>query len=281
MGLWYNIQLGMANKLVFNKWREALGGNVEAIVTGSAACQVKLLRVFTAAGIPILEGYGLTETSPVISVNRMNPKNRMFGTVGTLIDNVQVKIAEDGEILCKGPNVMMGYYKRPDLTAEVIDDGWFHTGDIGMMVDNKFLKITDRKKEIFKTSGGKYVAPQPIENKMKESKYIEQMMVIGAGEKFTGALIVPAFNPLKEWCSEHGINYNGNDGIIRNEKVLNLIKDTVERYNQNFNHVEQIKKFELLPREWSVEGGELTPTLKLKRKVIMEKYKDAVERIYS
>ena len=281
MGLWYNIQLGLANRLVFNKWRDALGANVEAIVTGSAACQVKLLRVFTAAKVPILEGYGLTETSPVISVNRMNPKNRMFGTVGTLIDNVEVKIAEDGEILCKGPNVMMGYYKRPDLTEEVIKDGWFHTGDIGVMVDNKFLKITDRKKEIFKTSGGKYVAPQPIENKMKESKYIEQMMVIGAGEKFTGALIVPAFNPLKEWCSEQGINYNGNESVIKNEKVLGLIKDTVERYNQNFNQVEQIKRFELLPREWSVEGGELTPTLKLKRKVILEKYKDAVDRIYS
>jgi long-chain acyl-CoA synthetase len=287
MGPWYNIQLGLANKLVFKKWRDALGSNVEAIVTGSAACQVKLLRVFTAARIPILEGYGLTETSPVISVNRLDLKKRMFGTVGTIIDNVEVKIAEDGEILCKGPNVMMGYYKRPDLTEEVINDGWFHTGDIGVLLDNpqdpanKFLKITDRKKEIFKTSGGKYVAPQPIENKMKESKYIEQMMVIGAGEKFTGALIVPAFNPLKEWCSEHGISYNGNESIIKNEKVLGLIKDTVERYNQNFNHVEQIKRFELLPREWSVEGGELTPTLKLKRKVILEKYKDVVKRIYS
>ncbi len=281
MGAWYNFQLGLANKLVFSKWREALGANVKAIVTGSAACQVKLLKVFTAARVPILEGYGLTETSPVISVNRMDPKNRMFGTVGTLIDNVEVKIAEDGEILCKGPNIMMGYYKRPDLTAEVIKDGWFHTGDIGVMVDYKFLKITDRKKEIFKTSGGKYVAPQPIENKMKESKYIEQMMVTGAEKKFTGALIVPAFNPLKEWCKEHGIEYNGNESIIRNEKVIALIRDTVERYNQNFNQVEQIKKFELLPHEWSVEGGELTPTLKLKRKVILEKYKDAVERIYS
>jgi len=281
MGVWYNVQLALANKLVFSKWREALGANVEAIVTGSAACQVKLLRVFTAARVPILEGYGLTETSPVISVNRMNLKNRMFGSVGTIIDNVEVKIAEDGEILCKGPNVMMGYYKRPDLTAEVIKDGWFHTGDIGVIIDKKFLKITDRKKEIFKTSGGKYVAPQPIENKMKESKYIEQMMVTGAEQKFTGALIVPAFNALKEWCDEHGITYNGNDSIIKNEKVLSLIKDTVERYNQNFNQVEQIKKFELLPREWSVEGGELTPTLKLKRKVILEKYKDAIDRIYS
>ena len=281
MGLWYDLQLSIANKLIFSKWRDALGANVKAVVTGSAACQVKLLRVFTAAGVPILEGYGLTETSPVIAVNRMNPKNRMFGTVGTLIDNVEVKIAEDGEILCKGPNIMMGYYKRPDLTAEVIKNGWFHTGDIGVMIDNKFLKITDRKKEIFKTSGGKYVAPQPIENKMKESKWIEQMMVTGAAQKFTGALIVPAFNALKEWCGEHGVEYTGNEKIIRNEKIVNLIKDAVERYNQNFNQVEQIKKFELLPYEWSVEGGELTPTLKLKRKVIMEKYKDAIERIYT
>lgn len=281
MGPWYNLQLSIANKLIFSKWREALGANVKAIVTGSAACQVKLLKVFTAARVPILEGYGLTETSPVISVNRMNTENRMFGTVGTIIDNVEVKIAEDGEILCKGPNVMMGYYKRPDLTAEVLTDGWFHTGDIGVMVNNKFLKITDRKKEIFKTSGGKYVAPQPIENKMKESRWIEQMIVTGAEQKFTGALIVPAFNAIKEWCDERGISYEGNDKIIKNEKVINLIKDTVERYNQFFNQVEQIKKFELLPQEWSVEGGELTPTLKLKRKVIMEKYRDAVNRIYS
>jgi long-chain acyl-CoA synthetase len=281
MGFWYDMQLSIANKLIFSKWRDALGANVKAVVTGSAACQVKLLRVFTAARVPILEGYGLTETSPVIAVNRMNPKNRMFGTVGTIIDNVEVKIAEDGEILCKGPNIMMGYYKRPDLTAEVLKDGWFHTGDIGVMIDNKFLKITDRKKEIFKTSGGKYVAPQPIENKMKESKWIEQMMVTGAEQKFTGALIVPAFNALKEWCGEHGVEFTGNEKIIKNEKIVNLIKDTVERYNQNFNQVEQIKKFELLPYEWSVEGGELTPTLKLKRKVIMEKYKDAIERIYS
>ena len=281
MGFWYDMQLSIANKLIFSKWRDALGANVKAVVTGSAACQVKLLRVFTAARVPILEGYGLTETSPVIAVNRMNPKNRMFGTVGTIIDNVEVKIAEDGEILCKGPNIMMGYYKRPDLTAEVLKDGWFHTGDIGVMIDNKFLKITDRKKEIFKTSGGKYVAPQPIENKMKESKWIEQMMVTGAEQKFTGALIVPAFNALKEWCGEHGVEFTGNEKIIKNEKIVNLIKDTVERYNQNFNQVEHIKKFELLPYEWSVEGGELTPTLKLKRKVIMEKYKDAIERIYS
>ena len=280
-GLWYSIQLGIANKLVFSKWREALGGNIKAIVTGSAACQVKLLKIFTAAKIVIMEGYGLTETSPVISVNRYVEKGRMFGSVGPLIKNVEVKIAEDGEILCKGPNVMMGYYKRPDLTAEVLKDGWFSTGDIGVFVDNKFLKITDRKKEIFKTSGGKYVAPLPIENKMKESRWIEQMMVVGAERKFTGALIVPAFGVLKEWCAEEGIDYPGNAAIIKNEKVLAIVKDTVERYNQFFNQVEQVKKFELLPNEWTVDGGEMTPTLKLKRKVIMEKYRDAIERIYA
>ncbi len=287
MGLWYYLQLGIANKIIFSKWREALGGNVKAIVTGSAACQVKLLRVFTAAKVPVLEGYGLTETSPVISVNRMNPAGRMFGTVGTVIENVEVKIAEDGEIICKGPNVMMGYYKRPDLTSETIINGWFRTGDIGVFIENKknpaakLLKITDRKKEIFKTSGGKYVAPQPIENKMKESKWIEQMMVTGADQKFTGALIVPSFNALKEWCVENGIEFTGHEKIIRNEKVLSLIKDIVEKYNQHFNQVEQIKKFELLPEEWSVDGGELTPTLKLKRKVIEEKYRDAIARIYA
>jgi len=276
----YRLQLSLANKLIFSKWREALGGNVKAIITGSAACQVKLLKVFTAAQIPVMEGYGLTETSPVISANRHDPADRMFGTVGTIIDNVEVKIAEDGEILCKGPNVMMGYYKRPDLTNEVLKDGWFCTGDIGLIIDNKFLKITDRKKEIFKTSGGKYVAPQPIENKMKESKWIEQIMITGAGQKFTGALIVPSFAVLKEWCKEQHVDYPGNEEIIKNEKILSILKDTVERHNQYFNHVEQIKKFELLPKEWSVEGGELTPTLKLKRKVISEKYRDAMARVY-
>ena len=280
-GFWYNMKLAIANKLVFNKWREALGGNIKAIVTGSAACQVKLLKIFTAAKIVIMEGYGLTETSPVIAVNRYNEKNRKFGTVGPIIKNVEVKIAEDGEILCKGSNVMMGYYKRPDLTDEVLKDGWFRSGDIGMFVDNKFLKITDRKKELFKTSGGKYVAPQPIENKFKESRWIEQMMVIGADKKFAAALIVPAFNILKEWCADQGIVYPGNEAIIKNEKVVEIFKDAVERYNQFFNHVEQVKKFELLPNEWTIDGGELTPTLKLKRKVIMEKYRDAIERIYA
>ncbi|MBD0331319.1 MAG: long-chain fatty acid--CoA ligase [Chitinophagaceae bacterium] len=277
-GIGYRTQLALANKIVFKKWRQGLGNEIKCIVTGAAACPVKLIRVFTAAGIPILEGYGQTESSPVISVNRLDTGNRMFGTVGPVIDGVQVKIAEDGEILCKGPNVMMGYYKRPDLTAETVKDGWLYTGDIGMLV-NKFLKITDRKKEIFKTSGGKFVAPQPIENKMVESPFIEQLMVVGAEQKFAGALIVPSFNALKEWCEQNGI-VGDNNSIIRNEKVLQHYKDIVEGMNKNFSQVEQIKRFELLTHEWSVENGELTPTLKLKRKVIAEKYRDAIQRIY-
>lgn len=280
--LGYRLQLALANKLIFSKWREGLGGNVKAIVTGAAACQVRLLRIFTAGKINIMEGYGLTETSPVISVNRYNEKNRMFGSVGPVITGVEVKLEPDGEICCRGENVMMGYYKRPDLTAEVIDkDGFFHTGDIGVMVNNKFLKITDRKKEIFKTSGGKYVAPQPIENKMKESKFIEQMMVVGPEMKFAGALIVPGFENLKEWAQQNNLSFGTVHDLLRHPKVLELYKNIVEEYNQQFNHVEQVKKFELLPNEWTVDGGELTPTLKLKRKVIMEKYKDAIERIYA
>jgi long-chain acyl-CoA synthetase len=282
MGFWYRFQLGLANSLIFKKWREALGGNVKAICTGAAACQVRLLRVFTSARLVIMEGYGLTETSPVISVNRYDEPSRCFGSVGPVIRNTEVKLAEDGEICCRGDNVMMGYYKRPDLTAECIDaEGWFHTGDIGVWVDNRFLKITDRKKEIFKTSGGKYVAPQPIENKMKESPYIEQMMVVGADRKFAGALIVPAFPNLREWCARNGIEVADDGSMLRNPRVLELFKGVVENYNQQFNHVEQVKKFELLDREWNIDGGELTPTLKLKRKVIMEKYREAVDRIYA
>ncbi|HEX4957862.1 MAG TPA: long-chain fatty acid--CoA ligase [Lacibacter sp.] len=280
-GFVYNMQLALANKLIFKKWREGLGGKVKAIVTGAAACQVRLLKIFTAGKMVIMEGYGLTETSPVIAVNRYNEKNRRFGTVGPVIDGVEVTLAEDGEICCKGENVMMGYYKRPDLTAEVIDkEGYFHTGDIGIMVEGKFLKITDRKKEIFKTSGGKYVAPQPIENKMKESNFIEQMMVVGAEKKFAGALIVPSFENLKEWAKQNHISFGTVHDLIRHPKVLEMYKNIVEEYNQQFNHVEQVKKFELVSNEWTVDGGELTPTLKLKRKVIMEKYRDAIERIY-
>ncbi len=281
MGVWYNIQLSLANKIIFKKWREGLGNELNAIITGSAACQVRLIRIFTAAKIVIMEGYGLTETSPVISVNRYDAKRRKFGTVGPVIDGVEVKIAEDGEIMCKGPNVMMGYYKRPDLTKEVIKDGWFFTGDIGMIVDDKFLKITDRKKELFKTSGGKYVAPMPIENKLKESIYVEQVMVVGSERKYVGALIVPYFPTLMEWAKKNGIVEKNNLILIRNPRVIDMYKELVESYNKFFNHVEQIKKFELLPAEWTIDGGELTPTLKLKRKVIMEKYRDAIERIYS
>lgn len=280
-GMLYNLQLSIANKLIFSKWREALGNELVCIVSGGAACQVRLIRIFTAAKIPIMEGYGLTETSPVISVNRFEVKGRMFGTVGPLISNVQVKIAEDGEILCKGPNVMMGYYKQPDLTAETMEDGWYKTGDIGMMINDTFLKITDRKKEMFKTSGGKYVAPVMVENKLKESPYVENIMVIGAGEKYVGALIVPAFNKIREWGKQQSISFGENEEIAKNQKVKDLLKVEIEHYNKQFNHVEQIKKFELLSHEWSVETGEMTPKLSLKRKVIMEKYKEAVKRIYS
>lgn len=279
-GAWYKMQLALANKLVFSKWREGLGGNIRCIVTGGAACQVRLIRIFTAGQITIMEGYGLTETSPVISVNRYNEEDRMFGSVGPLIDNVSVQIAEDGEILSKGPNVMMGYYKRPDLTAEVITDGWFHTGDIGTIIDNKFLKITDRKKELFKTSGGKYVAPLPIENKLKESPFIEQVMVVGSERKFVGALLIPSFPNLRDWTRHNGVTDGTNEELIRNPKVIELYKELVESFNKFFNHVEQIKKFELLPNEWSVDSGELTPKMSMKRKVISEKYKDAIDRIY-
>ncbi len=282
LGIGYKIQLAIANKLIFSKWRDALGGNVKAIVTGAAACQVRLLKIFTSAQITIMEGYGLTETSPVISVNQYDSSGRRFGTVGKVIRNVQVKLAEDGEICCKGSNVMMGYYKRPDLTNECIDkDGWFHTGDIGVWVEGDFLKITDRKKEIFKTSGGKYVAPQPIENKMKESPFIEQMIVVGAERKFTAALIVPAFANLKTWCEKHGLEASTNEQMLNHPRVQEYYKTIIEKFNPQFNPVEQVKKFELLNTEWTINGGELTPTLKLKRKVIMEKYADAVERIYA
>ena len=280
-GAGYNLQLALANKLIFSKWREALGNNIQCIVTGGAACQVRLIRIFTAARIVIMEGYGLTETSPVVAVNRFNEEGRRFGTVGPLIENVEVKIAEDGEILCKGPNVMMGYYKRPDLTAEAIKDGWYYTGDIGTIEEGKFLKITDRKKELFKTSGGKYVAPLPIENKLKESPFIEQVMLVGAEKKFVGALIVPAFPNLCDWARKQHLPEMSNDELIRHPKVQELYKDLIESFNKFFNHVEQVKKFELLPHEWTVDTGEMTPKLSLKRKVVMEKYRGAVERMYA
>ncbi|NOT52860.1 MAG: long-chain fatty acid--CoA ligase [Chitinophagaceae bacterium] len=279
-GMWYNMKLGIANKIIFSKWREGLGNNIKCIVTGGAAAQVRLIRIFTAARIPIMEGYGLTETSPVISVNRYQESGRRFGTVGPLIDDVQVKIAEDGEILCKGPNVMMGYYKRPDLTAQDITDGWYHTGDIGTLSPDNFLKITDRKKELFKTSGGKYVAPLAIENKLKESPFIEQVMLIGAERKFVSALIVPSFPSLLDWARKNNIMETNSEALIRLPKVNEFYKELVESFNKFFNPVEQVKKFELLPNEWSVNTGEMTPKLSLKRKVVMEKYRDIIERIY-
>ncbi|WP_295129192.1 long-chain fatty acid--CoA ligase [uncultured Chitinophaga sp.] len=281
-GAWYNFKLKLANKLVFSKWREALGGNISFIVTGGAACNEKLLRIFNAAQIPVFEGYGPTENSPVISVNRKIPKeDKYFGTTGPIINGLAVKLAEDGEILVKGPTVMKGYYKRPDLTAETVIDGWLHTGDIGVFIDNRFLKITDRKKELFKTSGGKYVAPQPIENKLKESPFVEQVIVVGSERKFVGALIVPSFSMLKQWMPQNGLTFTTNEAAIREQKVLDMYKDLVENFNKYFNHVEQIKRFELLPREWSIETGEMTPKLSLKRKIVMEKYRDFIERIYN
>jgi long-chain acyl-CoA synthetase len=280
-GPWYNMQLALANKLIFNKWREALGGNVSYIVTGGAACQVKLLRIFNAAGIPVYEGYGPTENSPVISVNRKEAGGTKFGTVGPPINGINVRLADDGEICVSGPCVMVGYYKRPDLTLEAVIDGWLHTGDIGVWEEGKFLKITDRKKELFKTSGGKYVAPQPIENKLKESPFVEQVMVVGAEKKFVGALIVPSFAALTEWARDKNISYSTNQELIQHPQVQALFKQLVETYNGFFNHVEQIKKFELLPHEWTIETGEMTPKMSLKRKVVTEKYRDAIDRIYA
>lgn len=280
-GWWYDVQLAIANKLIFSKWREALGGNINFIVTGGAACQVKLLRIFNAARIPVFEGYGPTENSPVISVNRKAVGGTKFGTVGPVIEGIKVKLAEDGEILVSGSCVMAGYYKRQDLTDETVIDGWLYTGDIGVMDEGKYLKITDRKKELFKTSGGKYVAPQPIENKLKESPFVEQVMVVGAERKFVGALIVPSFPTLKEWMREKNIPFTTVEDALHNPKVLELYRELVESFNNFFNHVEQIKKFELIPREWSIDTGEMTPKMSLKRKVVMEKFKENVERIYA
>ncbi|WP_242929454.1 AMP-dependent synthetase/ligase [Pontibacter vulgaris] len=282
-GWWYNQQLALANKLIFSKWREALGGNVIAIVSGGAALQPRLARVFWSANIRVMEGYGLTETSPVITVNRFEPENNMIGTVGMPIDGVEVKISEeDGEILTRGPHVMKGYYNKPELTAEVIDkDGWFHTGDIGTLEKGKYLKITDRKKEMFKTSGGKYVAPQPIENKLKESVVIEQAMIIGSGQKYAAALIVPAFLGLQDWCQHKGIPYTSDAEMIKHPEVLEKYKREIEKTNQGLAQYETIKKFRLIPNMWTVESGELTPTLKVKRKAITENYKSVIDSMYN
>lgn len=281
-GAWYELRLSIARKLIFKKWQEALGGNVQAVVSGSASLNPRLARIFNGAGIPLLEGYGLTETSPVLSVNCFENKGLKIGTTGRPLKNVEIKIADDGEICAKGPNVMMGYYKSPELTDEVIDkDGWFHTGDIGELVDGEYLKITDRKKEMFKTSGGKYVAPQIIENKFKESRFIEHVMVIGENRKHPAALISPNFEYMRDYCEQNDIPCMSNDIMVNHPKVVEAVQKDIDNFNLNFGRWEQVKKFLILPDEWSVESGELTPTLKLKRKPIMEKFADAIERVYS
>ena len=281
-GFWYEFQLKIARKLIFSKWKEGLGGNLDLMVSGSAALQPRLARIFAAAEIPVIEGYGLTETSPVISVNDIRNYGFKVGTVGKVIDNVEVVIAEDGEILCKGPNVMMGYYKDEKLTSEVITNGFFHTGDIGIFDDQGFLKITDRKKEMFKTSGGKYIAPQLIENTMKQSRFIEQIMVIGDGQKMPAAFIQPNFDFIKEWAIIHEIVLGkSNEEIVSNEKVIARIQEEIDSLNEKFGNWEKIKRFELTPDVWSIEGGQLTPTLKLKRKIVMEKYTDLFHKIYN
>ena len=280
-GAWYEFQLKIARKLIFSKWKEALGGKCEVIASGSAALQPRLARVFHAAGLPVMEGYGLTETSPVISVNCSDNDGVRFGTVGRKLNGVEVKIAEDGEICAKGDLLMMGYYKDEEKTKEVIDsEGWFHTGDIGCFVDGDFLKITDRKKEIFKTSGGKYIAPQQMENKYKESRFIEQIMVIGENKKHPAALIVPAFAFVEEWCKLKNISISSTEELIKNEKVITRINEELESFNSQFGKWEQVKKFELIDHEWTVDTEELTPTMKLKRKNIMAKYTHLVEKIY-
>ncbi len=280
-GWWYELQLSIARKLIFSKWKEGLGGKLELIVNGSAAMQPRLLRIFAAAEIYIMEGYGLTETSPVIAVNDRRNRGFKIGTVGHIIANVEVKIAADGEILCKGPNVMMGYYKDEKLTSEAIVDGYFHTGDIGEIDSEGFLKITDRKKEMFKTSGGKYIAPQLLENAMKQSRFIENIMVIGADEKMPAAFIQPNFAFIREWATLHNVTLGPtNADISADPKVKERIEQEVETINAKFGHWEKIKRFELTPDVWSIDGGHLTPTLKLKRKIVLEKYKDLYQKIY-
>lgn len=280
-GWFYEFQLKIARKLIFSKWQEGLGGELELLVSGSAALQPRLTRVFTAAGIPVMEGYGLTETSPVISVNDMRNGGFRVGTVGRVLDGVEVKIAEDGEILCKGPNVMIGYYKDEEQTKTALEGGYFHTGDIGEIDSDGFLKITDRKKEMFKTSGGKYVAPQLLENTFKQSRFIDQIMVIGEGEKMPAAFIQINFDFVKEWANRNGFNIGAtNQEICSNGEVIKRIQEEVDHYNEKFGNWEKVKRFELTPDVWSIEEGHLTPTMKLKRKIIIEKYKALYTKIY-
>ncbi|MCH3882042.1 MULTISPECIES: AMP-dependent synthetase/ligase [Tenacibaculum] len=282
-GWWYEKQLGLARKLIFSKWQDALGGKLKLMVSGSAALQPRLTRIFAAAGMPIMEGYGLTETSPVTSVNFIEyggKKGFRVGTVGKVIEGVEVKIAENGEILIKGPNVMQGYYKDPEKTAEVIKDGYFHSGDKGEIDADGFLKITGRTKEMFKTSGGKYVVPPLLEGELKQSMFVEQVMVVGEGEKMPAALIQPNFEYLKEWAKENNISYTSNKDLIANEKVVEEFTKAVKLCNSCFGKWEQIKVFKLTPDEWTLEAGHLTPTMKMKRTVIKKIYNDLYEEIY-
>lgn len=277
----YKWKLGIANKIIFNKWREALGGNCKAVASGAAALQPRLARIFLAAQIPVMEGYGLTETSPVIAVNEEKNDGVRIGTVGRPLDDVQLRIASDGEIEVKGPNVMMGYYNKKEATKQVFtEDGWFKTGDLGEMVEGEYLKITGRKKETFKTSGGKYIAPQLIENKMKESSFIEQVMVIGEGEKHPAAIIQPAFDFLKEWCKRKNINYTTDAEMVKDQRVFDRIFEEVEKFNQGFAQYEKVKKIILAGSPWGIDSGEMTPTMKVKRRVIMENYKAEIEACY-
>jgi len=277
---WYNFQLKIANKLIFSKWREALGGELKGVISGGAALQPRLARIFRAAGIRVQEGYGLTETSPIVCATRADYPGVKWGSAGYVPQEVEVKIAEDGEILVRGENVMQGYYKDPEKTAEALQDGWFHTGDIGEIDENRMLSITDRKKEIFKLSGGKYVAPHLIENTFKESQFIEQIMVIGENEKFTGALIVPNFEFLHNWCHIHNIKYRDIKDMVRLPQVIERYQREVDERNAGLNHIFQVKKFRLVCENWSTETGELSPTLKLKRRVVMKKYAHLVNEIY-
>ena len=281
-GFWYEFQLNIANKLVFSKWREALGGRMQFLIVGAAALQPRLARVFTAARIPVQEGYGLTETSPVVAANEKDYPNNMFGTVGIVIKDVEVKIAEDGEILVKGPNVMMGYFKNEEMTREVIDEnGWFHTGDVGVLIDNKYLKITDRKKEIFKNSGGKYIAPQMIENRLKESFFIEQSMIVGEGQKFTSAIISPNFRFLHDYCAKKSMHYVDNKELITRKEIIERYQKEINEINKALPDHEKIKRFRLVPDEWTPGTGELSPTLKLKRRILKDKYAAVIDEIYS
>ncbi|ARN71013.1 MULTISPECIES: AMP-dependent synthetase/ligase [Nonlabens] len=280
-GWWYEQKLKLARKLIFSKWQEALGGNLQAIASGSAALQPRLARVFNAAGVPVMEGYGLTETSPVIAVNDMRNNGFKIGTVGKPLKETDVKIAEDGEIIINGPQRMMGYYKDPEKTAEAIDkDGYFHTGDIGEIDQEGFLRITDRKKEMFKTSGGKYVAPQVIENVLKQSRFVEQIMVIGEGEKMPAAFIQPNFEFLEEWAERKELKYNSYEELCALDRVIDRYQREVDHYNEQFGKWERIKRFELTPEVWSIDNEQLTPTLKLKRRNIKARYQDLYDKIY-